>query len=110
MDGVEGYVVDPQAVGERPSRRSAVPPSLDPNGSRHDDFYGGCPVLALCDDLSLSHNPAVLGMRRIFEGLDRLVVQQHHLAHAAGSVRASAQSTTSSGLASGCRSTISVAA
>jgi hypothetical protein len=29
---------------------------------------------ALCDDLSLSHDSAVLGMRWVFEGLDRLVV------------------------------------
>ncbi len=78
-----------------------VPAGLDADGCGYHDLYRGGTVLAACHDLGLAHNLAVLGMSRILEGLDSLVIQDNEPRHAAGMARASAHSSTSSGLASG---------
>jgi len=87
-----------------------IPAGLNANCRGHHHLYRDGATLTARHDLSLAHDMAVLGMTWIPERLDSLVIQDDEVRHAAGSARASAHNSTSSGLASGWFVAISIAA
>jgi hypothetical protein len=101
---------DPQPVLEGPGRGGPVPAGLDTDCRGYHQLDRDGAALTARHHLGLAHDLAVLGMTRIPERLDRLAIQDNQARHAAGSARASAHSSTSSGLAAAWLAAISAAA
>jgi hypothetical protein len=78
-----------------------IPAGLDADRRGYHHLYRSGTALAAGHDLGVADNVAMLGMSRILEGPDGLIIQKDDARHAAGSARASAHSSTSSGLAPG---------
>ena len=96
--------------GKAHAGEGPVPAGFDADCCWDNHLYCGCAALTACHDLDVAHNLAVLAMSGIGKGLDCLVIQDNEPGHAAGRARASAHSSTSSGLASGWFLAISAAA
>jgi hypothetical protein len=109
-DRIQRAVGNPQAVREDQRRGGPVPAGLKADCRGYHHLYRDGAALTARHDLGLAHDMAVLGMTWIPECLDSLVIQDDEVRHAAGSARASAHNSTSSGLASGWFAAISTAA
>ena len=80
---VQRHVCDAEPVKERPGRGPAVPPDLNPDGSRHNDLDWDRATLPAGDNLQVTDDPAMFRMSRITEGPDGLRAKNDQLTHAA---------------------------
>jgi hypothetical protein len=74
LSRVQGHVGNPQAVGEGPLIRCAVPTGFNANRGRNLDVDWYRAALSLGDDLNVAERPSVLGVLDGSKSLDGFVV------------------------------------
>lgn len=74
LSRVEDHVRDPQAVGEGPRNRGAVPTSFNPNRGRNLNVDWNSAALPLGNDLDVAEHSPVLRVLDCSKSLNSLVV------------------------------------